>query len=139
MGCQPRRLEMKIWKAIEISPEALEHLAAGRQKVVILHWPLHYRGELLMCAWRKPKEHPLAGMATCTVYAQGCRPMVEDDAILGYTDFRGGRFTVDFRNLRRIKPIEVWGNSRFFDLELPEDFIEYEEHPLELAARGGRR
>lgn len=128
-------MKTKTWKVIQIPPAALDNLAAGRQKVIVLHWPMHYRGELLLCAWRKPREHPLAGMATCTVYAQGCRPMVEDDAILGYTDFQAGRYTVNFRNLRRIKPIEVWGSTRIFDLELPEDFIDYEEHPLELAAR----
>lgn len=107
-------------------------------------WSTSHRGPLLICAALKPWPAPRGytgpdprtlprGVALCVVDVVDCRPMRGADWAGACCDYYARAFGWHLTNRRAVRPFEVKGRQKLFDVDLPADVA------ADLAAAEARR
>jgi len=84
------------------------YIRSGRKTIETRFHRTHYRGDLLICATKKP-EAPLSGHALCLVHLVDCRPMTPEDEEAAMVPCDPNRFAWVVEDLRPVEPFLVKG------------------------------
>jgi hypothetical protein len=104
-------------KAISIDSEYIEQIMFGEKTEEYRSWPTKYRGDILLCT---TKEGYYPGFAAVVVNLTDCVKC--DD----------GGYAFKLENVRAIKPFEVKGQQRIYNIDVdPSSFEIYGENDID--------
>ncbi len=110
-------------KAISLHQPWANLIRDGKKKIETRFWPTKYRGDLVICSTKNPREgEGPFGYALCIVEILHCRPMEKLDEDKACIEYLPERYSWILSNLRVIKePFAVKGRQGFFNIEIPPD------------------
>ena len=106
-------------KAITIDPDYCAYIAEGTKTVECRTWKTNYRGELLICAGKRPMEGFISGYAYTTVELLDVVPFTEMHLeAAGMTEMPSEKcYAWILANPYPIYPIKVRGRLGLFDVD----------------------
>lgn len=112
-------------KALSIDPEYCAYIAEGTKTVECRTWKTNYRGELLICASKKPMEGFISGYAYSTVELVDIVPFTEEHLEAAKMEAMPGVpcYAWILETPYPIYPIKVRGKMGLFDVD--DDLIKY--------------
>jgi len=110
---------MAIYRALSLKQPWANLIRDGRKTIETRKWSTPYRGELLLCASKKPAIEPF-GCAVCLVELVYCRPMADEDWAAACIDPYAPAFGWHLENIRPVANVPVRGTLGIFSLDLPD-------------------
>lgn len=95
-------------------------LAQGKKTIETRVWRTGYRGPLVICSSKEPRDQGPAGHALCIVMLRTCRPMTEDDEAAARCAVYERAIAWQFGKLWPIFPFAMRGERGVFPLSVPE-------------------
>jgi len=107
-------------KAISLKQPWATLIASGKKTIETRTWPTNYRGDLLICASKRPKRNGYpAGCALCIVNVIDCRPMTKADEQAACCELYQGAWSWLLTNIQPIVPFPVKGSLGFYEVTMP--------------------
>lgn len=104
-------------KALSIKEPWAGMILAGLKHIETRTWSTNYRGDLLLCASKKPKD-TLSGYAFAIVELHNCRKMSITDEKLACCHIYDNAYSWDLRNIRPLKKlVPVKGRLGIFNID----------------------
>lgn len=107
-----------IMKAISLKQPWASLVAEGKKTIETRKWPTKYRGIILIVSSKSPSHLGPAGVALAIVEIVNCRPMTMDDEEAACIRLFPGAWAWELRNIWKIKPFEVTGRLRIYEVEV---------------------
>jgi hypothetical protein len=108
-------------KAISIRQPWASLIATGRKTIETRKWRTEYRGDILIVSSARPRIDDLpAGKAICICKIANCRAMTIEDEAAACCKIYDGTYSWILTDIRKIKPFNVRGKLRFFEVEFDE-------------------
>ena len=115
-------------KALSVKQPWASLIASGRKTIETRVWRTDYRGELLICASKRPDIDGLpVGVALAVCRLVDCRPMTDADAEAACCGKYPKACAWVLRDIRPIEPFPVHGRLMLYSVEPPA--------PLPVSAR----
>lgn len=96
-------------KALSVRQPYATLIAAGHKTIETRTWSTRYRGSLLICSSRRPKNQGPTGVALAVVELSDCRKMTPSDERRSRMPWREDLFSWVLKNIRALKPRPVYG------------------------------
>lgn len=107
-------------KAISLRQPWASMIASGRKTTETRTWYTDYRGDVLICASKRPMvDDLLTGQALCIATIVDCRPMTVGDEKTACCEWYPSAFAWVLENIRPIEPFPVKGKLGFYEVEYP--------------------
>ena len=107
----------KTYHALSLKQPWLNYIRDGKKTIETRKWSTTYRGELLLCASKKPAIEPY-GCAVLLVDLVDVRPMTDADWPAAYIDPYPRAYGWHLANIRRVNPVPVKGMLNIFTVDL---------------------
>lgn len=109
-------------KALSIKEPWASMILSGKKTIETRTWKTNYRGPILLCASKNPKSK-ISGMAFATAKILDCSPMVRDDERFACCKKYLGAVSWFLVNIKKIRPFQVKGQLRLFEVNMFADKI----------------
>jgi len=104
-------------KAVSIKEPWASLILSGKKTIETRTWSTKYRGDLLLCASKKPVSS-ISGCAFAIAQLIGCDPMTKLDEHLACCEIYDGAWSWFLLDVRPIKPFPVKGMLGLFEVDI---------------------
>ena len=109
-------------KALSVKQPWASMIASGQKTIELRSWQTRYRGDLIICASKRPDTPPPVGCALAIVNLVYCKRATQADEEKACCEVRVGRdFAWIFENIRKIRSWPVEGAQGLFNLPYEEE------------------
>jgi len=95
-------------------------IAQGKKTIETRLWGTAYRGPLVICSSREPRDQGPVGRALCIVMVKSCRPMTEADEAAARCEIYERAIAWHFGKMWPVMPFAMRGQRGIFPLSVPE-------------------
>ncbi|MEK6675589.1 MAG: ASCH domain-containing protein [Planctomycetota bacterium] len=112
-------------KALSLHQPWASLIATGKKTIETRRYQTKYRGPVLICSTKAPKfAAHLCGYALAVAEIVECRPMTFADQEASCCKVYPWAWAWILKCVQPIKPFQILGRRRLFDLYLPEGYTE---------------
>ena len=109
-------------KALSIKEPYSTLILKGKKTIETRTWKTNYRGELLLCASKKPAS-AISGCAFAVAKLSNCLPMQEIDEKLACCEIYNNAYSWFLKDIQAIKPIPVKGKLGLFEINIEIEYL----------------